>query len=341
MHTARVTSLSRRQSKLLRIGRGLLGNPLPPSDVSLMNRSKEPNQVWFFFIYNCLMSLDETHKSYLIGLVVLLFVSAFGLWRLYASNLDLSASLVDTRETLGETLEENLKLSNDLKVARGDIDEYNSKIDGLSSTLERLKKLAETDRELLKQYSKVYFLNENYVPRGLTDISSVFLSNPTKPQQTLALVYPFLQRLLEEADIDGMDLKILSGYRSFESQTSLKNAYTVTYGAGTANKFSADQGYSEHQLGTTIDFTTTKLGSTISSFAKTPEYKWLLEHAYKHGFILSYSENNPSYIFEPWHWRFVGVALATRLFEEKQEFYTLEQRQIDAYLINLFESKIE
>jgi len=287
------------------------------------------------------MSLDKTHKSYLIGLIALLLIAVFGLWNLYSKNLDLNTSLTETRETLGKTLEENLKLTDDLKLARGDIDEYSSQIDGLSSTLEKLKKLAETDRELLKQYSKVYFLNENYVPRGLTDISSVFLSNPAKPQQILALVYPFLQRLLEEADIDGMDLKILSGYRSFESQTSLKNAYTVTYGAGTANKFSADQGYSEHQLGTTIDFTTTKLGSTISSFAKTPEYKWLLEHAHKHGFVLSYSESNPSYIFEPWHWRFVGVALATRLYEERQEFYTLEQRQIDAYLLNLFESRVE
>lgn len=283
-------------------------------------------------------------KLFQIICLIVLVIFSYGLFKFFQlnrENVNLTLTLIETRETLGKTLDENLKLNEDIRVAKGDIDEYNSQIDGLSSTLERLKKLAETDRELLKQYSKVYFLNENYVPRGLTDISPLFLSNPTKPQQTLALVYPFLQRLLEDANIDNLDLKILSGFRSFESQTTLKNAYTVTYGAGTANKFSADQGYSEHQLGTTIDFTTTKLGSTISGFGKTDEYKWLEKNAYKHGFILSYSESNPSYIYEPWHWRFVGIALATRLFEEKQEFYTLEQRQIDAYLVNLFDSAVE
>ncbi len=299
-----------------------------------------------FFIYNNSMSeaLIRKIRVYVIVSSILALTTAVGAYGYFISNknnVELTQKLNETRETLGKTLDENLKLSEDLRIARGDIDQYNSKIDGLSSTLERLKKLAETDRELLKQYSKVYFLNEDYVPRGLTDISPVFLSNPNKPQQILALVYPFLQRLLEDADIDNVDLKVLSGYRSFESQTILKDAYTVTYGAGTANKFSADQGYSEHQLGTTIDFTTSKLGSTISGFGKTDEYKWLLANAHKHGFVLSYSESNPSYIFEPWHWRFVGIALATRLFEENQEFYTLEQRQIDAYLVNLFESKIE
>lgn len=253
----------------------------------------------------------------------------------------LEDTLHETRGDLADALDENLKLSEDLRIARGDIDEYSTKIDGLSSTLEKLKKLAETDEELLRQYSKVYFLNENYIPKGLTEISPLFLSNPTKPQQILVLVYPFLQRLLEEARAFGMDLKVLSAYRSFEEQTVIKDSYSVTYGAGTANSFSADQGYSEHQLGTTIDFTTSKIGSATLDFAKTKEYEWLLKNAYKHGFILSYPEDNPSYIFEPWHWRFVGVALAKRLFEEKQEFYTLQQRQIDAYLVDLFESTVE
>lgn len=287
------------------------------------------------------MSNRTKQIIFIISIVILILVGCLAYYKLNRDKVSLEVVLVETRENLVKTLEENLKLSEDLRIARGDLDSYSSEINGLSQTLERLKKLAETDRELLKQYSKVYFLNENYIPRGLTEISPVFLSNPSKSQKVLALVYPFLQRLLEEADIDNMDLKILSGYRSFDEQTKLKDAYTVTYGAGTANKFSADQGYSEHQLGTTIDFTTSKLGSSISSFGKTSEYKWLLDNAHKHGFILTYSESNPSYIYEPWHWRFVGIELAQRLHEEKQEFYTLEQRQIDAYLLNLFESKIE
>ncbi len=276
-----------------------------------------------------------------VALVILLAAGVYFYIRLNGEKNTLSQRLVETRADLSEALEENLKLNEDLKTARGDIDEYSTQIDGLSSTLEKLKKLAETDEELLRQYSKIYFLNENYIPKGLTEISPLFLTNPTKPQRVLVLVYPFLQRLLEEARAFGMDLKILSAYRSFEEQTVIKDSFSITYGAGTANSFSADQGYSEHQLGTTIDFTTSKISSATLDFAKTKEYEWLLNNAYKHGFILSYPEDNPSYIYEPWHWRFVGVALAKRLFEEKQEFYTLQQRQIDAYLIDLFESTVE
>jgi D-alanyl-D-alanine carboxypeptidase len=88
---------------------------------------------------------------------------------------------------------------------------------------------------------------------------------------------------------------------------NLKSQYRVTYGAGTANSFSADQGYSEHQLGTTVDFTTPKVGGTLTGFDKTDSYKWLQNNAYKYGFILSYPSSNGYYIFEPWHWRFVGL----------------------------------
>jgi len=280
-------------------------------------------------------------KIILFACFVFIFLIAWGFFiytKLNKEKASIDQRLADTRFDLTEALEENLRLNEDLKIARGDIDKYGSQIDDLSSTLEKLKKLAETDEELLKQYSKVYFLNENYVPRGLTEISPLFLFNTNKPQTILVLVYPFLQRLIEDSIEYDLDIKILSAYRSFNEQESLKSSYKITYGANSANSFSADQGYSEHQLGTTVDFTTPKVGDGLSSFSKTKEYEWLLKNAYKYGFILSYSEKNTSYVFEPWHWRFVGVSLATRLREEREEFYTLEQRQIDPYLISLFDS---
>lgn len=134
----------------------------------------------------------------------------------------------------------------------------------------------------------------------------------------------------------GRDLYVASAYRSFDQQNDLKAAYKVTYGAGTANSFSADQGYSEHQLGTTVDFTTEKIGGGLAGFDKTQEYQWLLQNAYKYGFVLSYPPGNDYYVFEPWHWRFVGVELATRLHEEHQNFMDLGQRQLDPYLVNIF-----
>ena len=142
--------------------------------------------------------------------------------------------------------------------------------------------------------------------------------------------------MMDEANEDG-NLLVASAFRSFGTQTVLKNTYTVTYGAGSANQFSADQGYSEHQLGTTVDFTTKALSGNLNGFQNTPEYKWLQDNAHKYGFVLSYPEGNTYYKYEPWHWRFVGIDLATDLHEDEKNFYDEDQRVIDSYLGVMFE----
>ena len=111
----------------------------------------------------------------------------------------------------------------------------------------------------------------------------------------------------------------------------------MTYGAGTANSFSADQGYSEHQLGTTVDMITSGLGGVLDGFDTTKAYQWMLSNAYKYGFILSYPKNNNYYVYEPWHWRFVGIKFAKYLHDQKLNFYDLEQRTIDSYLVSIFD----
>jgi D-alanyl-D-alanine carboxypeptidase len=150
-------------------------------------------------------------------------------------------------------------------------------------------------------------------------------------------VWPYLKRLLDDARSNNIQLLVTSAFRSFDTQSSLKAEYRVVYGAGTANQFSADQGYSEHQLGTSIDFVTENTGVVFARFKSDPAYPWLQDNAYKYGFILSYPEGNNYYKFEPWHWRFVGVDLATMLHNESKHFYDLDQREIDSYLIKLFD----
>ena len=150
-------------------------------------------------------------------------------------------------------------------------------------------------------------------------------------------VLPFLKKLLEAARADGIELLVASAFRSFDAQAVLKSEYKVIYGAGTANQFSADQGYSEHQLGTALDFTTPDVGGMFSTFEKDPAYAWLQNNAHKYGFILSYPQDNAYYKFEPWHWRFVGADLAKRLYIDREYFYDLGQREIDEYLIKLFD----
>ncbi|MFA6523896.1 MAG: M15 family metallopeptidase [Candidatus Paceibacterota bacterium] len=211
-----------------------------------------------------------------------------------------------------------------------------SQFNEITNTVGVLSKLSLTDPELLKKYSKVYFLNEHYVPISLSDIGIDYRSTKSTNFQIHSDVLSHIEDLINAGNADGVAVRVQSAYRSFVTQTNLKATYKVTYGAG-ANKFSADQGYSEHQLGTAIDLTTVKTNGALEGFDKTPEYKWLLDNAYKYGFIISYPAGNIYYKFEPWHWRFVGVALATKLHDDNVGFYSTDQRIIDSYLGNIFD----
>lgn len=232
--------------------------------------------------------------------------------------------------------EANYSLLRSVKEKSGTIAEFQAQIGDITSTLGTLEKLTSVDKELLKKYSKVYFLNENYTPKSLSEVPPIYRLATATNYQILSPVGPYLERLLRDARGEGYNILVVSAYRSYSAQSSLKSQYTVSYGSG-ANKFSADQGYSEHQLGTAVDLTTGKLGANFNTFADTTSYQWLLANAYKYGFVLSYPKGNAYYIFEPWHWRFVGIALATYLHNEGKNFYDLDQREIDNYLVKFFE----
>lgn len=261
-------------------------------------------------------------------------------------KVKLETELAKTKEEFASTTE---KLSGDVEAFRAlliatqsekvsaeqNIRNQQEVLNGMTNTLGLYQKLTTTDKELLSKYSKVFFLNENYSPRNSIAVPAKYTLANNGEKMVLVEVWPFLQKMLDDAETAGVDLKIASAFRSFDTQSSLKSAYKIMYGSG-ANKFSADQGYSEHQLGTTVDFTTSKLGGNFGSFEKTPSYAWLLDNAYKYGFILSYPKNNTYYIFEPWHWRFVGKGLALRLHDENRNFYDLPQRDINEYLLTIF-----
>lgn len=205
-------------------------------------------------------------------------------------------------------------------------------VEQVNDTAEALDKLSKVDPQLLQKYSKVYFLNEHYTPSGLETIPSQYTFDKKREYQLHEKIEPYLEKMIKAAEDDGVELKVISAYRSFDTQGTLKSAYTVTYGAGTANQFSADQGYSEHQLGTTVDFTTPTLKENFETFDTTPEYTWLKKNAYNYGFAISYPKTNSFYTFEPWHWRFVGVDLANKLKRNGDYFYDMDQRVINNYL---------
>lgn len=270
--------------------------------------------------------------------VLILAIVGFSLggYFYYGIASSIVQNTADLENKILELEDRNIVLTKTLKTEQQKNESFSAQIGQIAGTVGRLDKLSKTDEELLQKYSKIYFLNENYVPSLLAPIPADFIFEAGKKVQIHSKVLPFLESLIKAAESEGVSLKIISGFRSFGDQSSLKSSYSVTYGTG-ANKFSADQGYSEHQLGTTIDFTTETLGLNFTNFSKTESYEWLVNNAYKYGFIISYPEGNSFYQFEPWHWRFVGKRLAERLREEKQNFYDLDQRKIDAYLINIFD----
>lgn len=234
----------------------------------------------------------------------------------------------ETNEELRETLEEE----QDRLRALGE------QVEEVTGTLSDLEKLAELDEELLKKYSKVSFLNENYVPSDLATIRDRYLYDESRTIEIHEEVEDFLTDMLEDALDDDVQLWVQSGYRSFGTQATIKTGYVVTYGAGTANQFSAEQGYSEHQLGTAVDFTTEGLNGALTvGFENTDAFKWLEDNAYRYGFVLSYPRGNAYYQYEPWHWRFVGRDLARYLDRRDLYFYDMDQRDIDEYLLEIFD----
>ena len=209
-------------------------------------------------------------------------------------------------------------------------------VSSLSGNLDTLEKLAKSDPELLKKYSKVYFLSENYVPKHLIEVPTEYTYNGARQERYLGEAWPHLKTMLDTSKAYGITLYVKSAYRSFAEQKSLKGAYGTIYGAGTANAFSAEQGYSEHQLGTAVDFISIGQNGNLTGFEKTAASAWLSSNAYKYGFILSYPKGNNFYVYEPWHFRFIGVGLATYLHDNNFYFYNVEQRNIDTYLVDMF-----
>lgn len=265
---------------------------------------------------------------------------SYGMYqRLQATEVELASRVVAINQ-LEQKISEVQQENNDITATLSDEQKKNLDLEREKRRNERkidtLTKLTTIDPELLKKYSKVYFLSENYIPPKLDNIDTKYLIDPAKPLQVLDDISKNLDDMLEDANRDEVQLRALSAYRSFEEQKSLKSGYKIQYGSG-ANTFSAEQGYSEHQLGTTIDFTTPVIKGAYTSFDTTTAYAWLEKNAYKYGFILSYPKGNTYYVYEPWHWRFVGENLADDLHDDNMHFYEMDQRKIDDYLIDIFD----
>jgi hypothetical protein len=112
----------------------------------------------------------------------------------------------------------------------------------------------------------------------------------------------------------GAGLAIGSTYRSYATQQTLYAQYVIRDGKDAADRYSARAGYSEHQSGLVIDFS-----PIDEAFRNSKQYVWLVQNAHKYGFVLRYpdgKEDVTGYMYEPWHWRYVGVTVATDMHDK-------------------------
>jgi D-alanyl-D-alanine carboxypeptidase len=179
------------------------------------------------------------------------------------------------------------------------------------------------DTELLAYVTQQFSLPEFYVPADLTPLSDYFESSVTLGQDLYVrqIVIDPLQRLLGEMNAAGLYPSIISAYRSYGEQSLAWKWWSSQY-PGRVAIMSARPGYSEHQLGTTVDFGSPALDNLFHvDFANTAEGVWLTKNAHRFGFTLSYPANTydiTGFKYEPWHFRYVGVDLATQLFNSGQ-----------------------
>ena len=162
---------------------------------------------------------------------------------------------------------------------------------------------------------------------------------PGTDQKVDERIYEPLINMLEAMKAEGLSPVVCSGYRTLDKQEKLFNRKVSAYvkkgrskeeSYALARQTLSVPGSGEHCLGLAVDFYTRSYHQLERAFEKTPEGKWLREHAQDYGFTLRYDEGKEEITgieYEPWHFRYVGVDVARYLKEHNlslEEFYIEE-----------------
>lgn len=175
--------------------------------------------------------------------------------------------------------------------------------------------------------NKTYPLPSNYQPKEpYKEIASDYLYGGDYIEKNVMDAY---LKMENGASKEGLNLKISSGYRSYKVQVDLYNNYVERDGKEAADKYSARPGHSEHQSGLAFD-----LNGTNEKFLETKEGKWLNDHCFEYGFVLRFpsgSEDKTGYMYEAWHFRYVGKKIAKKLYNDGkwislEEYYGLSSK---------------
>lgn len=176
--------------------------------------------------------------------------------------------------------------------------------------------------------NKEYPISSKYIPYMVEPDVEIYHKGINERRYLQPIAATALEEMFAAAETDGFHLVLRCGFRSYKLQKSIYTWNLKTYGYYEVTRYHALPGTSEHQTGLAVDLCceATNYDNNFD-FLDTDEYAWLLENAHLYGWILRYPEDKTEitgYNFEPWHFRYVGIELATYLKEQNivlEEYY--------------------
>lgn len=190
------------------------------------------------------------------------------------------------------------------------------------------KNIIQNPQNTLSLVNKIFGLPDNYIPSDLVRPNVQFSFGEEKLEKSLMReeAATALEKMFAAAREDGIELFAVSGYRSFGRQDVLFSAEVQRVGEEKAMQAVAVPGSSEHQTGLTMDISSRTNNFNLNEqFGSMKEGVWLANNAHKFGFIMRYpkgKEDITGYMYEPWHYRYIGIKAATEVFENE---WTLEE----------------
>lgn len=173
--------------------------------------------------------------------------------------------------------------------------------------------------ETVQLVNKVCGLSKDYKPANLQLTKYRATDRAEANQYMIDYAADAIDAMLEAAKEEGYTILVTTAYRSYSFQSTLYNNYVAQDGQAAADRYSARPGTSEHQSGLAADLTSATVNYRLTKdFGSTPEGQWLAQHAAEYGFILRYTADGEpitGYMYEPWHFRYVGVENATYIME--------------------------
>ena len=157
--------------------------------------------------------------------------------------------------------------------------------------------------------NKYNYLGDKFIPENLENINTQYaLSN----MKLVDYAKEAFEKMAKDARKENLKIIAMSTYRSYSYQVDLYNRYKKKDGQEAADKYSGRPGFSEHQSGLAVDVYNGK--EDYTNFESTKEFTWMKDHAHEYGFIIRFpkgKENETGYQYESWHYRYVGIDVAT------------------------------